>query len=116
MAEFSWERTFDQRPAERVRGGRLASGGSRGRTRLTGPAEWWLRSAPERVDCDRHLLVDLRADERRRRLDRVHELAQRLDIVAQEARDLAEAARVVDAAGAVEVANRDVDVQPAPRS
>ena len=37
------------------------------------------RLVPERVDGDSHLLVDLRADERRRRLGRVHAFAQRLD-------------------------------------
>jgi hypothetical protein len=54
---------------------------------------------PERVDRDRHLLVDLRAHERRRRLVRLHELAQRLDIIGQEARGLAKTAVVVDATG-----------------
>ena len=37
------------------------------------------RLVPERVDGDRHLLVDLRTDERRRRLGRLHAFAQRLD-------------------------------------
>jgi hypothetical protein len=38
-----------------------------------GPAA---RLVPECVDGDRHLFVDLRADERRRRLGRLHEFAQ----------------------------------------
>jgi hypothetical protein len=70
---------------------------------------------PERVDRDRHLLVDLRAHERRRRLGRLHGLAPRLDIIGQETRGLAKTAGVVDAAGPVEVANRNGDVQPAAR-
>jgi hypothetical protein len=52
---------------------------------------------PERVDCDRHLLVDLRADERRLRLRRLHGVAERLHLVGEEARCFAEAAGVVDA-------------------
>src|SRR5437016_2819428 len=71
---------------------------------------------PERVDGDGHLLVDLRADEGRRRLGRTHHFAQDLDIVGEEARGLAEPAGVVDAPGAVEIADRDGDVQAAARA
>jgi hypothetical protein len=70
---------------------------------------------PEDVDGDRDLLVDLRADERRRRLGRLHAFAERRHIVGREARGLVEPADVVDAAGPVEVADRNGDVQPAAR-
>jgi hypothetical protein len=60
--------------------------------------------------------VDLRADQRRLRLRRVYGIAEGLHLVGEEARCFPEAARVVAAAGAVEVADRNVDVEPVSRA
>jgi hypothetical protein len=42
-------------------------------------------SVPQRVDSDRHLLVDLHSGEPREHVARVHDLAERLDVLGQEA-------------------------------